>query len=69
MSRLIKTRKLLKELIDKDRVIQMGRPFTDMSINESIKEMDDLEKSNNRYRNAFLFFAGLFLGQLLINLL
>lgn len=69
MRRLIKTRKLLKELIDKDRVIQMGRPFTDISINESIKEMDDLEKSNNRYKNAFLFFAGLFLGQLLINLL
>lgn len=69
MKKLIKTRKLLKELIDKDRTIQIGKPITDFSINESVKEMDDLEKSNNRYRNAFLFFAGLFLGQLLINLL
>lgn len=69
MKKLIKTRKLLKELIEKDRAIQMGRPLTDMSINESIKEMEDLEKSCNRYRNTFLFFAGLFLGQLLINLL
>ena len=69
MKKLIKTRKLLKELIEKDRTIQMGSPFTDMSINESIKEMEDLEKSCNRYRNAFLFLAGLGFGRLLLNLL
>ena len=69
MKKLIKTRKLLKELIEKDRTIQMGSPFTDMSINESIKEMEDLEKSYNRYRNAFLFLAGLGFGRLLLNLL
>ena len=69
MKKLIKTRTLLKIMIEKDRAIQMGRPLTDMSINESIKEMEDLEKSYNRYRNAFLFLAGLGFGRLLLNLL
>jgi hypothetical protein len=48
MKKLIKTRTLLKIMIEKDRAIQVGRPLTDMSINESIKEMEDLEKSCNR---------------------
>ena len=69
MKKLIKKSKLLKELIEKDTIIQMGRPLTDMSINESIKEMEDLEKSCNRYINAFLFLAGLVFGMLLLNLL
>jgi len=69
MKKLIKTRTLLKIMIEKDRAIQMGRPLTDISINESIKEMEDLEKNYNRYRNAFLFLAGLGFGRLLLNLL
>jgi hypothetical protein len=69
MKKLIKTRALLKIMIEKDRAIQMGKPLTDMSINESIKEMEDLEKSSNRYRNAFLFLAGLCFVRLLLNLL
>lgn len=69
MKKLIKTRTLLKIMIEKDRVIQIGRPLTDMSINESIKEMEDLEKSCNRYRNAFFFLAGLVFSGLLLNFL
>jgi len=69
MKKLIKTRTLLKIMIEKDRAIQIGRPLTDMSINESIKEMEDLEESCNRYRNAFLFLVGLCFGLLLLNLL
>jgi hypothetical protein len=68
MKKLIKTRTLLKIMIEKDRAIQVGRPLTDMSINESIKEMEDLEFQSFFYRIAFFIMVGINLW-LLFNLL
>ena len=57
--KLIKTRKLLKDLIEKDRNLQIGRPVTDISINESIKEIEKLEKRYIMYRYSFWFVTSL----------
>jgi hypothetical protein len=53
--KLIKTRKLLKDLIEKDRNLQIGRPVNDISINESIKEIEKLERRYIMYRYSFWF--------------
>jgi hypothetical protein len=50
---LTKTRKLLKDLVEKDRTIQIGRPVTDYSVNESVKEIEKLERRYIMYRNSF----------------
>jgi hypothetical protein len=68
MKKLIKTRTLLKIMIEKDRAIQIGRPLTDMSINESIKEIEDLEFQSFFYRIAFFIMVVINLW-LLFNLL
>jgi len=57
--KLIKTRKLLKDFIEKDRNLQIGRPVTDISINESIKEIEKLEKRYIMYRYSFWFVTSL----------
>ena len=53
--KLIKTRKLLKDFIEKDRNLQIGRPVNDISINESIKEIEKLERRYIMYRYSFWF--------------
>jgi hypothetical protein len=64
MNRLIKTRKLLRESIDKDRLLQIGPPIKDVDIDESINEMKDLEFKCFFYRIGFFIMLGTTLGLL-----
>jgi hypothetical protein len=69
MSKLIKTRQLLKCLIDKERTIQIGSPTTDLDIKECVEEMESIEIKYKRFRNAFYFLGAVALLRFVLNLL
>ena len=68
MSKLIKTKRLLKELLDKERVIQMGRPTTYLDIKEVVEEMESIEIKYKIFRNAFYFLGAVALLRFVLNL-
>jgi len=69
MKKLIKTRQLLKSLIDKERVIQIGTPTTDLDIKEVVEEMESIEIKYKRFRNAFYFLGLVAILRFVLNLL
>lgn len=68
MKRLIKTRKLIAELIDEKTESKEGRPVPDIRLIEVSNELDYFEKGYYYYKSTTYFFFFLIVISLFIGL-
>jgi hypothetical protein len=68
MSRLHKTRALLKTLLEKERIAQQGRPITDMDQREVARELDRVEFKLRIARALYWLCVGILTGAAIVHL-
>ena len=63
--KIIKTKRLLNELIKKHRELKSGVPITDKMINEVQIELDDYENKFEFFKRLSIVCVGIFIGYII----